>query len=68
MTPHCLSITDAAKALGISKSSAYKIISEGQLRSIRIGGRHVVPVASVEAFIASSLHATAPNQDQTAAP
>jgi excisionase family DNA binding protein len=62
----CVSIAEAAKALGVSKSHAYRIIAEGALRSIKIGHRHLVPVVSIESFISNSLSATGARMEQTA--
>ena len=42
-----MSITDAAKALGIGRTSAYKLMSEGQLETVSILKRRMVRVDSV---------------------
>ncbi|NVZ10647.1 helix-turn-helix domain-containing protein [Allochromatium humboldtianum] len=41
-----VTIEDAAKTLGIAKSTAYKLISRGELRTFKIGrARRVTPDA-----------------------
>lgn len=47
-----LSVTEAANAIAISRASAYRMVDRGELPSITIGGRKVVPVAALEAWIA----------------
>ncbi|OPX92334.1 MAG: Helix-turn-helix domain protein [Pelotomaculum sp. PtaB.Bin104] len=42
-------VPDAAKLLNISKSFMYKLVKNGQIPSIRLGGRRVViPVSAIE--------------------
>lgn len=45
-------VGDAARALGISRSLAFRLIREGQLQAVKIGRRTVVPVKECEAFLA----------------
>ena len=35
--------TEAAEALGISRSAAYNLIGSGRLRAVRLGRRTLVP-------------------------
>lgn len=46
-------IIDAARALGIGRSSIYRLIAGGQLEARALGGRTVIPAASLHAFVAS---------------
>jgi excisionase family DNA binding protein len=46
-------IADAARALGIGRSSLYRLIAGGQLEARALGGRTVVPAASLHAFLAA---------------
>jgi excisionase family DNA binding protein len=50
--PLCLRVEDAARALGIGRSTVYDLIRSGRLRSIKIGRRRLVPRDAVEALIA----------------
>jgi excisionase family DNA binding protein len=45
-----ISITDAAKALGIGRSKAYELIAEGRLETVTIGRRRLVRTDSVRAL------------------
>lgn len=45
------SIIEAAKVLGISKTLAYEAAERGEIPSIKIGARRVVPIAALEAFL-----------------
>jgi excisionase family DNA binding protein len=42
---------ETARALGISKASAYKAIECGEIPSIRIGGRILVPTAALRRML-----------------
>ena len=48
LPPALLSIPDTARALGLSASGVYRRIEAGELGSVRLGGRRLVPVAEVE--------------------
>jgi excisionase family DNA binding protein len=47
MEPVTISITGAAKALGLGRTSVYALIKEGRLETIKIGRRHLVKTASI---------------------
>jgi excisionase family DNA binding protein len=42
------SVEDAARVLGIGRSGGYKAVNSGELRSIRINGRVLVPTAAIK--------------------
>ena len=46
-----LSVTEAARLLGISRNLAYSLISEGRLPSIRLGRRVLVARQALERWI-----------------
>jgi excisionase family DNA binding protein len=46
-----LSIPEAGKALGIGRSAAYEAARTGQLPTIRIGRRLLVPVVALERLL-----------------
>lgn len=46
------SVSEVAKVLGISKNAAYLGIKRGEIPSIRIGARILVPKKSVERILA----------------
>lgn len=49
-----LSIDDAADALGIGRTRAYREIRDGRLRTVTIGRRRLVPSSAVAEFIGAS--------------
>lgn len=52
MEPATISVRDAAKRLGIGINQAYEGAKSGQIPSIRIGNRILVPVAALERLLA----------------
>ena len=46
-----LSVPEAGTALGIGRSAAYEAARTGQLPTIRIGKRLLVPMAALERFL-----------------
>ena len=51
MEKKTLSIPEAGKALGICRSAAYEAAGTGQLPTIRIGKRILVPVVALEQML-----------------
>jgi excisionase family DNA binding protein len=49
-----LSIDDAARAAGISRTQLYEEMRTGRLASKKIGKRRVVPVDALKAWIAAA--------------
>ena len=49
-----LSVAEAAVALGISTSLAYRLVREGELPSLRLGRRLVVPRVAIERALAAA--------------
>ncbi len=47
-------VTEAAELLGIGRSAAYEAARSGQLPTIRIGKRVLVPVAGLERLLAGN--------------
>ena len=47
-------VNEATAAYGLSRSTIYKLISVGALRTVKIGGRRLIPVEAIEALIAES--------------
>ena len=46
-----LRINEASALYGISRSTIYKIMAEGTLRTVKIGGRRLIPRDAIEALI-----------------
>lgn len=47
----CVSITDAAKALAIGRTTAYELVKAGEIPTVKLKGRKVVPIAALEALV-----------------
>lgn len=50
MNPLNVSIPDAANILAVGRSTVYELLNDGRLKSVKIGSRRLVTVASVKAF------------------
>lgn len=44
---------DACMALGVRRTTLYRLIAEGQIEARSLGGRTVIPADSLRAFVAS---------------
>ena len=42
-----VSIPDAAKALAVGRTTVYGLINDGELKTVKIGDRHLVVAASI---------------------
>jgi excisionase family DNA binding protein len=47
-----LSVPETAALLGISRALAYQLVARGELPSLRLGGRILVPRQALERLIA----------------
>jgi excisionase family DNA binding protein len=55
-----ISIPEVAKALGISRISAYRYAETGTIPSIKLGSRRLVPAVFVENLAAKAFAAESP--------
>jgi excisionase family DNA binding protein len=46
-----LRVNDFCESYGISRATAYKLMKRGKLRTVRLGGRRLVPVDVAEALL-----------------
>jgi excisionase family DNA binding protein len=46
-----LTVEEAARVLGISRSSAYEAVRRGELPTVKIGRRYVVPRVALERLL-----------------
>ena len=46
-------IGDACEALGIRRSKLYELVATGQLGSVKVGSRRLIPDTAMVAFVAS---------------
>ena len=49
--PMLLNVQQASQALNISRASLYRVLDRGELRSVQIGARRLVPVAAIDALL-----------------
>lgn len=71
--PLTLTVEQAAKLLGIGRSTAYELVHTGDIPSLRLGRRIVVPVCQVEAMLGAPVGAgttvvTSPEETRIAPP
>ena len=50
-TRRALRINSFCEAYGISRSTAYRLIAEGKLKTVKVGNRRLVPVDVAEALL-----------------
>jgi excisionase family DNA binding protein len=53
VAPLLISIAEAAKALGIGRTTLYGLITGGRITPVRIGGRTLVPITEMQRFVSS---------------
>jgi excisionase family DNA binding protein len=46
-----LGVVEAAKAMGLSRSSIYRLLSRGELQSVKIGARRLVRTEAIDALL-----------------
>lgn len=52
-----ISVEEAANMLSIGRSRCYELVLGGQLRSLKLGRRRLIPREALEAFVAEQLGA-----------
>lgn len=57
MAPLLVSLKEAADLMGISLRHLLNLIDAGEIRTIKLGRRRMVPVAALEELIAQRLEA-----------
>ena len=48
-----VSVDSAAEALGLRRSMLYELLAKGQLRSVKVGSRRLIPAEALREFVAS---------------
>jgi excisionase family DNA binding protein len=51
-SPALVSIVEAARLLGVSRSTVYTMVGDGRLPDRKVGRRHLVPTAALDAIAA----------------
>jgi excisionase family DNA binding protein len=47
-------VREAVSAFGLSKTTLYKLIKSGQLQSVQVAGRRLIPADAIEALLSNS--------------
>ena len=50
--PAGLSMVEAARQLSISKTGIYRLLDRGEIQTVRIGHRRIVPAAEIDRLLA----------------
>ncbi len=50
-TPYAMSPADAARWIGVSRSTIYRLIQSGEIPTVKVGRRTILPTHHLEAFI-----------------
>jgi len=48
-----LSVSDAARAIGVSRATLYIMIAQRKLKSLKVGKRRLIETAEIERFLAA---------------
>jgi excisionase family DNA binding protein len=51
--PLAISVNDAAKALGLGRTSIYSMIGDGRLETFKLGRRTLIKMASIRRLVDS---------------
>ncbi len=51
-------VDEAAELLSIGRTSTYQLMRSGQLRSVKVGARRLIPWAALEEFVTELLEAS----------
>ena len=57
ITPLACSVEEAADALGIGRTLVFQLLRSGELQSIRVGRRRLIPIAVLDRWLAMRLAA-----------
>jgi excisionase family DNA binding protein len=52
MPPLSFSVDEAARLLGLGRSNLFKLLESGEIRSVKVGTRRLVPHKALEEFLA----------------
>jgi excisionase family DNA binding protein len=50
-----VSVKDAARALGVGRTTVYALVNEGKIETIHVGRRRLIKTASLRRLIASEV-------------
>jgi excisionase family DNA binding protein len=50
-----VTVPEAARMLGVSRTLGYELVARGELGAVRLGRRVVVPLAAIEELLAAAV-------------
>ena len=56
MKPYLASIADAQRALGVGRTTAYRLMDAGKLEKVKIGRRTLIKIASIKVLAGEGQH------------
>lgn len=63
----CMSVEEAARALGLSRGRVFELIAIGEVPSLKVGRRRLVPVEALKVWISEqTVRALSATQDSRA--
>lgn len=54
--PDVVTVDDLTKMLGIGRNTAYRLVNEGEIKTLRIGRKILIPKCNIVNFINSPSH------------
>jgi len=54
-TPVANSIIEAAKRLGVGRTTVYELIGSGEIRTFKVGNRTLIPEKELQRFVAERM-------------
>ena len=60
LAPPTMRVPDAGKILGMAPNAAYRAAKSGDIPTIRVGGKIIVPTAKLRAMLGLPPHGAAP--------
>ena len=64
--PRAYRVLDFCRAYGLSRATAYKLMAEGKLESVRVAGRRLIPADAAEALLRDGSEPFYPDRDRPA--
>lgn len=53
MSKRLLNINDGCEAIGLGRSTLYRLIRTGQIETVKVGSRRLIPTEAIDQFIDS---------------
>lgn len=51
MRPYCFTIQECCRYIGLKRTSIYKLINQGKLQKIKVSGRTLVTLSSLDTLL-----------------